>query len=240
MSSDKKHQAVQVDREVRELVRKIETTWLSLGRLCERCRSEQLYLEIGFKRFDDWIRDAVGWSRSRAYVAMSAARELVPIRDADLTGITVQNAYILSRVPKSRQAALVKAAQTQTEQRFRETVQATVPGLHLEFSVHVEFWVPRSLAEVIERCVEKAKVLNQTDSRTDAIEAIFAEFDIRHPDPEKELEAECQAVTSPALLPPTRAGLRRNCEINGKRHRSHRGVEGNDRGSKETMPNRRS
>src|SRR5271157_3978405 len=92
MSSAKKQEAVQVDREVRELVHKIETTWLSLGRLCERCLRERLYLEIGFKRFDDWLRDAVSWSRSRAYVAMWAARDLVPIRDADLAGITVQNA----------------------------------------------------------------------------------------------------------------------------------------------------
>jgi hypothetical protein len=195
MSSDKKQQAVQVDREVRQLIRQIDTTWLTVGRLCARCKSEQLYLEIGFKRFDDWLREAVGWSRSRAYVAMSAARELVPIRDADLSRMTMQNAYMLSRVSRSKQGALVEAAQTQTEQAFRQTVEATVPGLHLEPNFHVEFWVPRSLAEVIERCVDKAKVLNQTDSRTDAIEAIFAEFDIRHPDPEKELEAECQAVT---------------------------------------------
>ena len=195
MSSDKKQQAVQVDREVRQLIRQIDTTWLTVGRLCARCKSEQLYLEIGFKRFDDWLREAVGWSRSRAYVAMSAARELVPIRDADLSRMTMQNAYMLSRVSRSKQGALVEAAQMQTEQAFRQTVEATVPGLHLEPNFHVEFWVPRSLAEVIERCVDKAKVLNQTDSRTDAIEAIFAEFDIRHPDPEKELEAECQAVT---------------------------------------------
>jgi hypothetical protein len=40
LSSEKKQEAVEVDREVRDLVRKIETTWLSLGRLCERCRRE--------------------------------------------------------------------------------------------------------------------------------------------------------------------------------------------------------
>jgi hypothetical protein len=126
---------------------------------------------------------------------MGAARDLVPIRDADLAQMTEQNAYILSRVPKSRQPELVKAAKRQPERKFRETVEEAVPGLHLEFSVHVELWVPRSLAKVIERCIEKAKILNQTDSRTDAVEAIFAEYDLRHPDPEKELEAECQAVT---------------------------------------------
>jgi hypothetical protein len=196
MDSNKKQQAVQLDRQVRELVRKIETTWLSLGRLCEQCRRERLYLEIGFKSFDHWLRDAVTWSRSRAYVAMRAARELVPIREADLLQITIQNATILSLVPKSRQPALVPAAKTETERKFRETVEAAVPGLHLEHSVHVEFWVPCSLAAVIERCIDKAKVLNQTESRTDAVEAIFAEYDIRHSDPEKELEAECQVVTS--------------------------------------------
>ena len=195
MDSKKKQQAQQLDQEVRKLVRRIETTWLAVGRLCLRCKSEELYKELGFRNFDVWIYDAVGWSRSRAYVAMGAARELVPIRDSDLAQMTMQNAYILSRVPKSRQLALVHAAKSQSERRFLETVQAAIPGLHLEFPVHVEFSVPRSLAEVIERAVAKAKILNESDSRTDAVELIFSEFDIRHPDPGKELEAECQAVT---------------------------------------------
>jgi predicted transcriptional regulator len=173
----------------------MDRVWLRVGKLCERCRSERLYRELGFERFDAWISDAVGWSRSRAYVAMRAARDLVPIRDAELDKITMQNADILSRVPKSKQAALVEAAVIQTEREFRKTVEATVPGLHLEDMVHVEFWVPRSLAEVIERCIEKAKVLNLTDSRTAAIEAIFAEYDVGHVDPEKEREAERQEVS---------------------------------------------
>ena len=111
--------------------------------------------------------------RTRAYVAMHAARELVPIRDADLARMTVQNADLLSRVPKSKQAGLVPAAQTQTEREFRETIAAEVPGLHLEEMVHVEFWVPGSLLEVIDRCIEKAKTLNETESRTAAVEAIW-------------------------------------------------------------------
>jgi len=115
---------------------------------------------------------------------MRAARNLVPIRDEELSQITMQNAAILSMVPKPRQPELVEAAKTQTEREFQQTVEEAVPGLHLEFSVHVEFWVPRTLAEVIERCLDKAKVMNQTNSRTDAAEAIFAEYDLRHPDPQ--------------------------------------------------------
>ena len=126
---------------------------------------------------------------------MRAARDLVPIRDAELDRMTMQNAEILSRVPKPKQAALVEAAQTQTEKEFRKTVENTVPRLHLEGMVHVEFWVSRSLAEVIESCVEKAKLLNETDSRTAAIEAIFAEYDVWQADPEKEREAERQEVS---------------------------------------------
>jgi hypothetical protein len=178
--NDKKRRAIRVDREVRELVRGINRAWFQVGRLCERCRNELLYIELGFKTFDSWIDDAVGCSRSRAYVAMRVTRDLVPIRDADLNRMTMQNADLLSRVPKSKQAELVQAAQMQTEQEFRSTVDAVVPGLHLEDKVHVEFWVPRSLAEAIESCIEMAKVLNETDSRASAIEAIFAEYNLNH------------------------------------------------------------
>lgn len=193
--TERKRQAIDVDREVRQLIREVDQTWLRIGRLCEQCKNQGLYRELGFRRFDDWILAAAGQSRSRAYVAMRVARNLVPIRDADLAQITVQNADILSRVPKSRQAALIKAAQTQTERDFRETVETTAPGLHLESSVHVEFWVPRSLLEVIERCIQKAKVLNETESRTAAIEAIFAEYDVGHADSDIEQEAEGQEVS---------------------------------------------
>jgi hypothetical protein len=177
MVKEKKQRALQLDRQVRELVRRIDSTWFRVGRSCEQCRSEKLYVELGFQRFDDWIADAVGRSRSRAYVAMRTARDLVPIRDGELDRMTMQNADILSRVPKSKQAALVEAALTQTEREFRETVETAVPDLHLENMVHVEFWVPCSLAEVIERCIEKAKLLNETESRVAALEAIFAEYE---------------------------------------------------------------
>ena len=194
MGSERKERANELDRRVRKLVRGIDTTWLRVGRLCLECRNERLYQELGFRKFDDWMSDAVGLSRSRAYVAMRAARDLVPIRDADLARITVQNADLLSRVPKSKQASLLRAAQTQTERGFRETIEAEVPDLHLEERVHVEFWVPRSLLEVIERCIEKAKVLNETESRTAALESIFAEYDVRHADGEKEREEKHQEV----------------------------------------------
>ena len=183
-NTERKQQATKLDSEVRQLVRQTDQVWLRIGRLCLRCRSERLYPELGFEKFDDWIIDAAGRSRSRAYLAMRMARDLVPIRDAELDQMTMQNAEILSRVPKSKQPALVEAAQTQTEREFRKTVEATVPGLHIESNVHVEFFVPRSLAEVIERCIAKAMVVNETDSRTAAIEAIFAEYDVGHGDPE--------------------------------------------------------
>jgi hypothetical protein len=195
MNKEKKRQAFDLDLEVRALVREMDRVWLRVGRLCARCRSELLYQELGFEKFDDWILDAVGWSRSRAYVAMRTARDLVPIRDAELDRMTMQNAEILSRVPKSKQSALVEAAQTQTAREFRKTVEETVPSLHIEENVHVEFWVPRSLAEVIDRCIEKAKVLNESESRTAAVESIFAEYDLQHANPEEELEAQRQEVS---------------------------------------------
>lgn len=195
MGSERRQRAAELDCEVRELVREMDQVSLRIGRLCEQCRSQGLYRELGYKRFEDWILEAVGRSRSRAYVAMRVARNLVPIRDAELGQMTMQNADILSRVPKPKQIALVEAAQTQTEREFRETVEATIPGLHLEDNTHVEFWVPRLLKEVIERCIKKAKVLNETESRTAALEAIFAEYDLQHANPQEELEAERQEAS---------------------------------------------
>jgi hypothetical protein len=67
-------------------------------------------------------------------------------------------------------------------------------SLHLEDMVHVEFWVPRSLEGGIVRPIEKAKLLNETEIRVAALKLIFAEYDVRHADPEKEREVERQEV----------------------------------------------
>jgi hypothetical protein len=187
--------ATELDSEVRRLVREMDQVWLRVGRLCLRCKGERLYQELGFERFDDWIIDAVGMSRSRAYVAMRVARDLVQNRDSELNQMTMQNAEILSRVPRSQQPGLVEAAQTQTEREFRKTVEANFPELHIKVNVHVAFWVPRSLAEVIERCIEKATILNETGSRKAAPEAIFAEYDVGHADADNEQEPERQEVS---------------------------------------------
>jgi len=170
-----------VDAEVREVMRNMERLWIRIGKLCEECRAGQLWKHLGFADFKSWLEDAVGMSRSRVYVAMRAVRELgVSIRDADLEAMTLQNADILSRVPASKRRGLVRAAQTQTEQDFRRTVEQAVPGLHDEASVHIEFWVPRSLAEVVERVITLAMALNNTDSRTVALEDIFTDYETSH------------------------------------------------------------
>ena len=93
------------------LLRQIDTTWLTVGRLCLRCKSEELYKELGFKNFDTWIYDAVGCSRSRAYVAMRAARDLVPIRDEELSQITMQGFGYFYGMPTTRQGAYPDHAQ---------------------------------------------------------------------------------------------------------------------------------
>jgi len=60
-------------RQVRKLVRAVDRMWFSVGGLCKQLRTERLYQELGFGRFDEWIQDAVGWSTSGAHVAMRVA-----------------------------------------------------------------------------------------------------------------------------------------------------------------------
>jgi len=176
--------AQQLDKEADELARIIGRAWIRVAKLCQECRQQRFYKELGYERFGDWVEAKFGRSRSTAYAGMHAIEELCAggMDETEIESLTLANAIVLSKVPTSRRKELLHAANSQTERTFEHTVSERVPGLLLEGNVQVFFTVPRSFVPVIERCIEKAKRLNQTDSKTVALEAIFADFDLRYDD----------------------------------------------------------
>jgi hypothetical protein len=174
--------AQQLDKEADDLARIIGRAWIRVATLCRECREQRFYKELGYERFGDWVEAKFGRSRSTAYAGMQAIEELCAggMDGEEIESLTLANAIVLSKVPTSRRQELLEAANSETERTFEATVAEHVPGLALEGNVQVFFTVPRSFVEVIERCIEKAKLEEETESRMIAVEAIFADFDLRH------------------------------------------------------------
>ena len=174
--------AQQLDKEADRLARIIGRAWIRVAQLCQECREQRYYKELGYERFGDWVEAKFGRSRSTAYAGMHAIEELCAggMDETEIESLTLANAIVLSKVPTSRRKELLHAANSETERTFEHTVSERVPDLLLEGNVQVFFTVPRSFVEVIERCIEKAKIQEETESRMIALEAIFSEFDVRH------------------------------------------------------------
>jgi len=170
-----------LDKAAREIIQTIGRSWIKLARICSEIRDGAYFKELGYEKFQDWLVERVGRHKSTVYVAMRARKELTGNVPAEvLDRMTLTNADLLSRVPTSRRPELIAAAVAETGRQFSETVSAAVPNLHEETLIHVEFWLARSVADVLERVLEKAMLLEETDSRTTALEAILAEYDVTH------------------------------------------------------------
>lgn len=179
---NRKEEAKQIDAEVRKTMLTIERTWVMVGKLCSKVRARKLWQELGFKKFDAWFEDAVGRRKSTIYLAMSAVEELAgDVPDHELEKMTLANAGVLAKVPKKKRKGLLKAAQSDTEREFVERVNGVAPEAHVEAgNAHLEWWVAASLADVVRRVIGLAKTVEETESESQAIEAIFSEYERTH------------------------------------------------------------
>lgn len=190
--------AKQIDREVRRIVLQIERSWVAIARLAASVKKQELHLKLGFRRFNDWLVDAVGRRKSTIYVAMAAVEELADVPDEKLKRMTLDNASKLARVPKSKRTPeLVERAQKETGKQFTRSVNHAAPGVLTEddSATHFEFWGEPSLIAVVEQAIQVAMILERTDSRTKAIERVVSEFVLNHPEPELERAALDQQET---------------------------------------------
>lgn len=167
--------AKQLDQEVRQLVQGIERGWIKLGKLCLECRNKQLFQELGFTRFDEWLESRLGVGKTQTYRAMRAIEELKgQFTEKEIAKMTLDNASTLAKVPTKNRKKLLKAAQEQTANEFSETVQKEVPTAKVESTKLFQVWLEASMHDLAEDVMKRAQA-RTGGSRATAFEWIISE-----------------------------------------------------------------
>lgn len=180
------------DKQVRDLLRRVEKTWVEIAQKCSEMKKHRWYKQLGFERFEDWMAEVVGKSKTVIYGAMRVVEDLAEsVSSEDMREMTLENAKALSKVAPSKRAGLVERAKREPGPKFRASVNEVQPGtVDEKGSYHFEVWLEeKTELDVAELAVERAKILEATDSRPAAFERIISEFLTNHQEPEKERAA---------------------------------------------------
>lgn len=173
-------EATHLDHQVRVLAGEVGRSWVRLGQLCLRIRDGRLYEELGFRSFDDWMRDRLEESRSTVYATIRTVRELSSGMDPQEIGqLTKQNADLLTKLPESKrfQPEWRRAAKDQPAAAFKQMIESNLTPTEIdEPKKSLTFWLDVSAAKVVEQAIEEAKRQAETEQRGVALEMIAADF----------------------------------------------------------------
>lgn len=146
-------QAKRTDAEVRSLMEQGTRTAWRVADLCRTVRDERLWDELGFKNFDAWLDDAVGFSHSSVYQYMGLIEALPNVDIQELEKMPVVNAQALLHLPESQRTdpSWVRKAQQYTSKNFKVTVNEVPGALPIEYCYRkYKFFTPEQAASVDE------------------------------------------------------------------------------------------
>lgn len=173
----------ELDGRVRNIEQRLRQTWLELSDLCIKIEDEELWREGGYASYGAWVTNACTFSRSYAYAAVGARRELADVPVEDLEQIPLGNAVVLKKTPRNRRnGALIAKAKSQVPRKFLQTVVNDVPEAHLEEILVHKFRLTKSASKTLNDGLEMWKVLNDDLSARveDALEGLVADYMLTH------------------------------------------------------------
>ncbi len=152
--------AVELDGRARSIEKQWKSIWVEVADICITMRDSNLWAEIGFHSFSDWLINACPTSRSMAYLAIGIREELKDISDDDLRKIPLGNAEILKNLPRASRSdrKLLDEAKCQPPRSFVSTLLQTAPLAHLERLVKKHFSASQWIA--IDGVIEKLSSLD--------------------------------------------------------------------------------
>lgn len=172
------------DARARAIERIAKRTFAELGLICMEMTERKLWAKIVdpetgvyFHSIDAWIASALNVSRSTAYRAMGALRNLTEVAVADVKQMSSANAVQLSQLSSAvqRDPEMVEAAKSKSEREFVVEVQKKYPEQHIEPRKRMVLATAESVRHAIDEAVQVAMWVYDVESREAALEAI-AEF----------------------------------------------------------------
>lgn len=169
----------ELDGRVRNIEQRLKQTWLELSNLCIAIQDGELWREGGYASYGAWITNACPFSRSYAYAAVGARRELADVSEEDLREIPLGNAVVLQKTPRNRRKpALIEQAKSQVPKKFLSTVVNDVPESHLEEILVHKFRLTTSASKTLCAGLDMWRMLNDDPGAPVefALEGLIADY----------------------------------------------------------------
>jgi hypothetical protein len=173
--------AIAHDKKIRDTVALMGRTYIVLAKLFEEADQKRYWHVLGFDSCREYIQDRTGASRSGVYLAIGLVRELAgDVPDHELEKIPLSNAQTLAYAPGKVRSdpAMIRAAQEMPAKDFRNHMDRRCPTLHIKEirSVHVDWWLDKTLNDKWEEAMEKGRRILSTESKNVVLEAMIALF----------------------------------------------------------------
>lgn len=173
-----------LDQRAREIDKIWSEIWIEMADICIAIDEGNLWRESDYTSYNDWLLKACPRSRSWAYMATGARKELRDIPDEDLKQISLGNAEILKGLSKSarKDKGLLASAKSRPPRELRSQVIRDMPEEHLETFVSTKYNFQCSQLKVVEAALEMYRMLHPEGDYSDegVIEAWASEYMLSH------------------------------------------------------------
>lgn len=170
-------EAQRLTAELRSLDEAFRNGYLRAGFICMEVRSRELWKELDYHSFNDWLIHSAPYSRSHCYAAIKDIEELSEFGQDQLLDIPTGNLPLMKKLSSAvrSEPEVLRWAVECSESEFWAKVQAQYPNQHIE-ARSVRWMLPESLAKLAGEAIEIVMVRYDCKTRDEALEAIFAEI----------------------------------------------------------------
>lgn len=178
--------ALVYDQKMRSMLKEDESRWHSIGETAFIVETRKLYRLLNnpegkpFTSFESWLKDCAPGesSRATAFVSKRIYAAIKDIPEEERKKLKRQNADVLSRLSAQtkRDPKVLKAAQTESESKFRQTVAREHPEEHIEEKSRINLKPEKSQREVIGEALKVMGWILESTSREECLEAICQEW----------------------------------------------------------------
>lgn len=173
------------DARVRRLERQNRRSFIEMGMICLEISDRELWKKLVssetnkyFHSFDAYMLSALNVSRSSAYSAMKAVRDLKEVPAEDLLEMPRCNAMTLSGLSTAvkKDPQIITFAKEKSEEEFIDEVSKRYPDQHIEAKQSVRLKTDKSSRLVFDKAVEAMMILYDAENREQAIEFLCTRF----------------------------------------------------------------
>lgn len=174
-----------LDTRMRKLESQSRRNFIEAGiialEVSDRCLWKEMFdPETGecFSSFDNWIQNAASVSRSSVYESMRVLKALPDLDVNTMKEIPRSNLKTLTALSSKigHDESVIEAARTQSDAKFRKTLQERHPDQQIESMDGIFFPLTKTQRKLVEDVLAVVTEQNECSSKSEALEALCTDF----------------------------------------------------------------